>query len=92
MNRSRGVYPAEMIWHAERAHLQNIAVNYCLRNETLIKKRQTATDYVSIFEQLYHFIPENNVEKKVKILLLIAKAYYDLEKNGRIPYRKTRYR
>ena len=80
MNRSRGVYPAEMIWHAERAHLQNIAVNYCLRNEPLIKKRQTATDYVSIFEQLYHFIPENNVEKKVKILLLIAKVYYDLEK------------
>lgn len=80
IKQSSGIFPSEIIWHAEKADELDVAIKYCIKNEAKIKKQQTADVYTFIFEKLYLFVPENYVSKRMHILLLLAQSYYELKK------------
>ena len=69
----------EFIWHAEGADLLEEAVEYCIKNEPVIKKIYSPNAYISIFEKIYTFITDDNVDTQLYVLLLIMDIYLDIE-------------
>lgn len=69
----------EFIWHAEQAECFEEAVDYCIKNEALIKKIYSPNAYISIFEKIYTFIIDDNADTKLYVLLLIMDIYIDIE-------------
>ena len=67
----------EFLWHAENAKLFEEAVNYCIQYKDKIKKECTHIAYIDIFEKIYTFIPNDDNNKKLNILLILAESYLE---------------
>lgn len=67
----------EFIWHAEKAELFEDAVNYCIKYKNKIKKECSHIAYIDIFEKIYTFISNNNNDKKLDILIILAESYLE---------------
>ncbi len=65
----------EFIYHAEKAELFDEAVNYCIKYKNKIKEECTPIAYIDIFEKIYTFIPNDDNDKKLEILLILAESY-----------------
>ncbi|UTC66355.1 MULTISPECIES: diguanylate cyclase [unclassified Treponema] len=67
----------EFVWHAEKAELFEEAVNYCIKHKNKIKKQCTHIAYIDIFEKIYTLIPNEDNDRKLDILLILADSYIE---------------
>ena len=74
------------IWHAEKAKLFDEAINYCIKYKNKIKKQYTHIAYIDIFKKIYSLITNDDNDKKLDILIILAEAY--LENNNLIESEK----
>ena len=56
-----------------------IKIQHCIKYKNKIKTQCTHIAYIEIFEKIYTFIPNDDKDKKLDILLVIAESYLENE-------------
>ena len=75
------IFIYEMLWHASKAGMNEIAIEYSIIHEPKLKEIYSPKNYILIFQKIFSLIPINDINKKLYVLLLIINTHISLDDN-----------